>query len=167
MLLAKLLYKAKRYKEAVTQYERLRFHFPEDSLLTENLGLSLWGAKLKSRAIETFKELQAPGVDRASSKRASYYLGQIAFEQSRYLAAINSLKECVEGAAEPDFGIPPAKVYSSLAMTYQKLDLYEEGFRAWEKVLTYSPGDPKASVALKKLKKRLRIKKKAKASRKT
>lgn len=167
MLFAKLLYKRKRYGDAVNQYERLRFHFPKDSLVIENLGLSLWGAKLTSRAMETFGSLKDPEWDQAASRRASYYLGQIAYEQSRYQAGLNHLLGCVPGGKEPDFGISPEKIYSSLAMTYQKLGLQEEGRLAWEKVLKYAPEDPKARVALKELERLRRVKKRARSFRKT
>ncbi|MDE2237988.1 MAG: tetratricopeptide repeat protein, partial [Elusimicrobia bacterium] len=45
LLEAKLLYQQQRYDEAVTEYERLKFSNPKDSLVEENLGLSFLGAK--------------------------------------------------------------------------------------------------------------------------
>ncbi len=159
LMAAKLLYLLGHYAEAVGEFERLKFHHPKDSLVEENLGLSLWAAKLHSRAAEAFTALGTFGP--AEARRAQYYLGQMAFEQLRYHAALEHLRAAMEGPALPtalgaggDFGVPADKLQATMAMAYQKLDRWDEAKAAWERVLELAPKDPKAQVALKELNRR-------------
>ncbi len=157
MLLAKLLYQQGRYQEAVSEYERLKFHFPKDSLIEENLGLSLWGAKLTDRALESFVVLRSYGADPAL--RAEFYMGQIAFEQMRFNVALEHITRAIppEGRELP--GLPPERIFSTLALTQQKLNQPEEARKAWEELLRRVPGDAKAQAALKDLNRRFPVKK--------
>ncbi|MBI5631111.1 MAG: tetratricopeptide repeat protein [Elusimicrobia bacterium] len=161
MLLAKLLYKQGRFPEAVAEYERLKFHYPKDSLILENFGLSLWAAKALGRALEAFSGLKAMGPEEA--KRASFYIGQIHYEQEQYKQALEQLLQCRGQAGAPGFGIQPEKIYAALAMTYQKLGDLASAKEAWEMVLSQTPNDSKAQVAFKDVERRLsRAKKSAK-----
>lgn len=152
MLLAKLLYQQGRYPEAVSEYERLKFHFPKDSLIEENLGLSLWGAKLTERALESFAALRAYGDD--PLRRAEFYMGQIALEQMRVNGALEHLLRSLPPPGRELPGLAPERIYSALALVYQKLNQPEEARRSWEEVLRRSPADAKASAALKDLNRR-------------
>lgn len=151
MLVAKLLYKRTNYGDAVAEYERLKFHHPGDSLIEENLGLSLWGAKLTERAVESFNTLKGMGDEQA--KRASFYLGQIAFEQGDAKTALEHLLQ-----AQPEgqgYGIPAERILAATAQAYQKLGQLPEAKAAWERVLELTPDDAKAKAAVRDLNRRI------------
>ncbi|MBI4677092.1 MAG: tetratricopeptide repeat protein [Elusimicrobia bacterium] len=150
LLAAKLLYQQGRCAEAAGEYERLKYHFPNDKIVEENLGLSLWAAKQYQRATESFQALKAFGP--AEAKRASFYLGQLSYDQMLYNAALTHLLAAVPGA--PDDAVPAGKVQSALALTYQKIGRYEDARAAWEKTLATTPKDVKAQVALRELNRR-------------
>lgn len=158
MLTAKLLYKQASYGDAAAEYERLKFHHPGDSLIEENLGLSLWGAKLNERAVESFTQLKGMGAEQA--KRASFYLGQIALEQGDAKTALEHLLQ-----AQPEgqgFGIPAERIYTATAQAHQKLGNLPEAKAAWERVVELTPDDAKAKSALRDVTRRLPSKKPAK-----
>ncbi|OGR85042.1 MAG: hypothetical protein A3J74_07450 [Elusimicrobia bacterium RIFCSPHIGHO2_02_FULL_57_9] len=166
MLAAKLLYRQGDYQQAVSEYERLKFHFPNESLIEENLGLSLWGAaraadpkaadpKATDRAVESFNQLKTMGNEPA--KRAEFYLGKIAYENSQYERAMEHFKKFE--LQEMDFGIPGETINAALGSTYQKLGRWEQARAFWELVLKDIPTDEKASAALREIKRRLPRKK--------
>lgn len=158
LLTAKLLFQQGRFAEAAAEYERLKFHFPKDSLIEENLALSLWKDKQVERAVEAFTALKAAGAE--ESRRAEFYLGQVAFEAGRYDEALAHLKSC-SGDGEPRVvGIPPEKVHAAMGLTLQKLSRFDESKVEWEKALALAPQDPAAQTALRELKRRRPAKKK-------
>ena len=157
LLEAKLLYKQNSFADAVKEYERLKFSNPGDSLVEENLGLSLWGAKSVDRAIDSFNQLRGMGPDLA--KRAEFYLGQISFDKGDYKAALDHLLKCQPEPGAGDFGIPTDRLHAALAMTYQKLGQYADAKAAWEKVVLEAPGDAKAKAALRDVSRRIPRKK--------
>lgn len=148
LLEAKLLYKQGSYADAVQEYERLKFSNPGDPVITENLGLSLWGAKLYDRAAASFGELAASGGDAA--KRSEYYLGAMALEQNQPQVALDHLGRCQPQAGE-DFGIAPERILSAMALADQKLGRLADAQAAWEGVLKATPDDVKAKAALRAL----------------
>jgi tetratricopeptide (TPR) repeat protein len=156
-LAAKLLYRQGDFPAAVKEYERLRYHDPDDPLVNENLGLSLWSAKLTERAVEVFEALQAAGG--LPGRRARFYLGQIAYEAGRYADAQRLIGASLPDDAEPDFGIPKDRMHAAMAMTLQKLQQPDEARESWQRVLTLSPGDAKAQAALRELNRRFPPKK--------
>lgn len=143
LLAAKLYYRMGLFPDAAAEYERLKFQEPQDPLIEENLGLSLWGAKLVSRAVGSFVQLKAAGGDYA--RRAEFYLGQIALEAGRFQEAYDHFAKV---GPEPLIGLEPQRPPTGLAMAAQKLGKWEEARQAWEAVLKASPGDPKAASAL-------------------
>lgn len=161
MLLAKLLYQQGKFLEAVSEYERLKFSRPKDPMIEENLGLSLWGAKLTERAVESFNALKGYGPDQA--KNAELYLGEIDYERGQYQAALDHFLLSLPTEGSQGLGIPPEKIYSSLALAYQKLNQPEEAKEAWTKTLSFAPKDLKAQAALKELNRRFPPKKPKKA----
>lgn len=160
MLLAKLLYQQGQFVEAVSEYERLKFSFPKDALIEENLGLSLWGAKLTDRAMESFNQLKTYGPEQA--RHAEFYLGQIDYGAGRYESALAHLQASLpQGPPSEKWGVqvPPEKIHAALATVYQKLGAFEDAKRGWELVLGLSPKDAKAQAALKELNRRFPPKK--------
>lgn len=153
MLAAKLLYKQSSFPEAVKEYERLKFNHPGDSLIEENLGLSLWGAKEVDRAIDSFNQLRGMGADQA--KRAEFYLGQIALEKGDAKAAVEHLLKCQPEAGAPAFGIASDRLRAALAAAYQKSGDLVNAKIAWELVLQDAPTDAKAKAALREVTRRL------------
>lgn len=145
MLEAKLYYRMGMFPEAVGEYERLKFVSPTDALVEENLGLSLWGAKLMDRAAGSFTLLKTYGGD--FTRRAEFYLGQIAMEAGKFDEAAEHFG-AVNIAAGPLPGIPDERVFTGQAMALQKLNRFDEAKTAWEQVLKITPKDPKAQSAL-------------------
>ena len=152
MLAAKLYYRMGMFQEAVGEYERLKFGSPTDPLVEENLGLSLWGAKLMDRAAGSFGQLKTYGGD--FDRRAEFYLGQIALEAGKYQEAADHYAQ-VNVASGPLPGIPEERVYTGLGMAYQKLSRWDEAKAAWEAALKAAPKDPKAQAALREVTRRL------------
>lgn len=156
MLTAKLYYKMGLFPDAVAEYERLKFQDPNDPLVEENLGMSLWGAKLVDRASGSFAQLKAVGGDYA--RRAEFYLGQIALESGKYQEAYDHF--VAVGAGELP-GLEPQRAPTGLAMAAQKLGKWEEARAAWEAALKAAPGDAKASAALREATRRAAAAKRA------
>lgn len=156
MLTAKLYYRMGLFTDAVGEYERLKFSDPSDPLIEENLGLSLWGAKFVDRAAGSFAALKIVGGDYA--RRAEFYLGQIALEAGKYQ---ESYDHFVAVGGQPLPGLEPHKAPTGLAMAAQKLNKWEEARVAWETALRASPGDAKATAALKEATRRAVAAKKA------
>ena len=156
MLTAKLYYKMGLFQEAVSEYERLKFQDPKDPLIEENLGMSLWGAKLVDRASVSFAALKAVGGDFA--RRAEFYLGQIALESGRHQEAYDHF--VAVGAGELP-GLDPQRAPTGLAMAAQKLGKWEEARAAWEEALKAAPGDAKAAAALREATRRAAAAKRA------
>jgi tetratricopeptide (TPR) repeat protein len=159
MLAAKLYYRMGMFPEAVGEYERLKFTSPSDPLVEENLGLSLWGAKLMDRAAGSFTQLKTYGGD--FNRRAEFYLGQVALEAGKYQEAADHFAQCGV-ASGPLPGIPDERVYTGQAMALQKLGRFEEAKAAWEAVLKLTPKDPKAQAALRETARRAAAAKKKK-----
>ena len=159
LLAAKLYYRMGLFPEAVGEYERLKFTSPADPLVEENLGLSLWGAKLMDRALGSFDQLKTYGGD--FGRRAEFYKGQIALEAGKYQEAADHFAQCGV-AASPLPGIPDERVYTGLGMALQKLSRWDEAKAAWEAVLKAAPKDPKARAALREVDRRLAAAKRAK-----
>ncbi|MCX5796327.1 MAG: tetratricopeptide repeat protein [Elusimicrobia bacterium] len=152
MLAAKLCYHQGDYEAAVKEYERLRYQYPSDPLVIENLGLSLWGAKLTQRALECFAALKAAGG--LPARRAQFYLGQMAFEAGRFQEALDLMQSSLPGDDDPDFGIPKDRMHAAVAMAWQKLNRPDEARDAWQRVLKLAPNDAKALAALRDLNRR-------------
>ncbi|MBI5623214.1 MAG: tetratricopeptide repeat protein [Elusimicrobia bacterium] len=150
LLVAKLLYQLGRHPEAVSEYERLKYQYPNDKIVEENLGLSLWAAKQYARAAESFLALKGYGA--AEARRSAFYQGQLDFDQMLYNAALEHLLLAVPGS--PDAAVPEDKLHAVLAATYQKLGRVDEARASWEKVLSLAPKDVKAQVALRDLNRR-------------
>jgi tetratricopeptide (TPR) repeat protein len=141
MLEAKLLYKQGNFPDAINEFERLKFQYPGDTLIEENLGLSLWAAKSADRAAESFNQLRSAGGDQG--RRAEYYLGQIAFEQGKFADALTHYQEAQKGAEAGGWGIPADQLDFALASTYQKLGQFVMAKPLWEKVVAETNGDAK------------------------
>lgn len=156
MLLAVLLYQQGRFMDAIAEYERLKFHFPKDVLIEENMAISLQAAKLYDRAAEGFKTLMSFGP--AEALRARLHLGEIDYERGRYESALEHFK-IVESGLQDGSNVSTEKLYSYLGGLYRQLSLPEESRAAWKKVLDAVPGDPKATAALKELNRRFPVKK--------
>lgn len=156
MLTAKLYYRMGLFTEAVGEYERLKFAHPSDPLIEENLGLSLWGAKLVDRAAGSFGQLKAVGGDFA--RRAEFYLGQISLEAGKFQEAYDHFVAVGEAALP---GLEPQRAPTGLAMAAQKLGKWDEAQVAWEAALKAAPGDAKAKTALREATKRAAAAKKA------
>lgn len=145
LLAAKLCYRMGLFTEALREYERLKFMDPQDPLVEENFGLSLWGTKQMDRARASFDQLRTAGGDYA--RRAEFYLGQIALESGKFQEAADHFVLCGGAAAELP-GIPSERVNAGLALSLQKLGRWEEAKVSWEAVLKVHPKDPKAQAAL-------------------
>lgn len=158
LLAAKLYYRMGLFPEAVGEYERLKFTSPADPLVEENLGLSLWGAKLMERALGSFDQLKTYGGD--FGRRAEFYKGQIALEAGKYQEAADHFAQ-VGVAASPLPGVPEERVYTGLGMALQKLSRWDEAKAAWEAVLKATPRDPKAQAALREVNRRAAAAKRA------
>ncbi|MCR4297068.1 MAG: hypothetical protein NUW21_16170 [Elusimicrobia bacterium] len=156
MLTAKLYYRMGLFRDAVGEYERLKFQDPSDPLIEENLGLSLWGGKLVDRAEGSFAQLKSAGGDFA--RRAEFYLGQIALESGKFQEAYDHFVAVGAGALP---GLDPQRAPTGLAMAAQKLGKWEEARAAWELTLKAAPGDAKATAALREAKRRAAAAKKA------
>ncbi len=152
MLAAKIYYRQGDFSSAVTEYERLRFRYPKDAVILENLGLSLWGGKLADRAVECFHQLEAAGG--LPARRARFYLGRIAFEEGRFEEAFDLMQKSLPSESEPEFGIPKDSMYAAAAMACRKLDRTDEARELWQKVLHLVPNDAKAQAALRELNRR-------------
>lgn len=153
---AKLYYRMGLFPEAVSEYERLKFQDPDDALIEENLGLSLWGGKQLDRAVGSFTALRERGGDYA--RRAEFYLGQIALEGGKFQEAYDRF--VAAGSADLP-GLEPQRIQTGLAMSAQKLGKWEEAKAAWEAVLKAAPGDAKAKSALAEATRRAAAAKKA------
>lgn len=156
MLTAKLFYRMGLFRDAVGEYERLKFQDPSDPLIEENLGLSLWGGKLVDRAAGSFAALKSVGGDHA--RRAEFYLGQIALESGRFQEAYDHF--VAVGPSDLP-GLEAQRAPTGLAMAAQKLGKWEEARQAWEAALRAAPGDAKAKAALKEAARRAAAAKKA------
>lgn len=152
LLAAKLDYRMGFFPEAVGEYERLKFMSPADPLVEENLGLSLWGAKLMDRASGSFGQLKAYGGD--FGRRAEFYQGQIALEAGKHQEAADHFTRCGIAAGSLP-GIPDERVYAGLGLALQKLGRWGEAKAAWEAALQAAPKDPKARSALREVDRRL------------
>jgi tetratricopeptide (TPR) repeat protein len=158
MLAAKLQYRMGLFPEAVNEYERLKFVSPNDPLVEENLGLSLWGAKQMERAIASFDQLKTYGGD--FKRRAEFYTGQIALEAGKYQEADEHFTaSAIESGPLP--GIPDERVYAGMALARQKLSLFEGSKTAWEMVVKLNPKDAKAQSALREVTRQLSASKRA------
>ena len=159
LLAAKLLYLQGGYKDAVIEYERLKFKYPNDTLVEENLGLSLLGAKDYDRAIESFNHLRSLGPDQGH--RADFYLAQIDYEKGNFKDALEHLTAAGATTASVS-GVPDDRMLPILATTYQKLAQLPEAKAAWERFLAVSPNDRKAKDALREVTRRIPKPKKTK-----
>lgn len=157
LLAAKLYYRMGLFPEAVKEYERLKFTSPDDALVEENLGLSLWGAKNVDRAKGSFETLLAREGD--FGRRANFYLGQLALEAGDFPAAAERFLAAAAGGELP--GVPPERLQAGLGMALQKLGRYEEAKAAWESVLRAAPNEAKATAALREVNRRLAASRKA------
>lgn len=160
MMAAKLLYLQGSFAEAVSEFERLRFQNPGDKLIEENLGLSLWNSKSPERAVELFRLLRA--AEGPVSLRAGVYLGQIALEKGDAKGAVAELEQVAAGLGAEEIGLPRENVYTSLALSHQKLGQAPQARAAWEQVLKLVPKDGTARASLKDLNRRFPVKKPAK-----
>lgn len=158
MLAAKLYYRMGLFTEAVGEYERLKFQDPGDPLIEENLGLSLWGAKLIDRAAVSFGSLKIVGGDFA--RRSEFHLGQIDLEAGKFQEAYDHFFR-VGADALP--GLEPQRLPTGLAMAAQKLGLWEEARDAWAAAAQAAPGDAKVAAALREATRRAKAAKKAAA----
>jgi tetratricopeptide (TPR) repeat protein len=149
LLAAKLCYQLGDFAAAVKEFERLKFRYPSDPLIGENLGLSLWGAKQSERAVESFQQLKAAGG--LPGRRAQFYLGQMAFESGRFSEALDLMRAVLPEPDGPDFGIPKEKMFAAVGMAHQKMGQIDEARDAWEQVLKLVPRDAKALAAVKSL----------------
>jgi tetratricopeptide (TPR) repeat protein len=156
MLTAKLYYRMGLFNDAVGEYERLKFQDPGDPIVEENLGLSLWGAKLVDRAAGSFGALKSVGGEFA--RRADFYLGQIALEAGKTQEAYDHFVLVGEGELS---GLEPERAPTGLGMAAQKLGKWEEARVAWERALKAAPGDVKAAAALREATRRARALQKA------
>ncbi len=156
MLTAKLYYRMGLFGEAVGEYERLKFQNPGDPIIEENLGLSLWGAKLIDRAAGSFGALKSVGGEFA--RRANFYLGQIALEAGKIQEAYDHFVLVGDGELP---GLEPERAPTGLAMAAQKLGKWEEARDAWERALKAAPGDVKATAALREATRHARAAQKA------
>ena len=156
LLAAKLYYRMGLFGDAVNEYERLKFTNPDDPLIEENLGLSLWGAKSVDRAKGSFELLQTKGGD--FSRRASFYLGQLALEAGDHSAAAERFLAAAQGGELE--GVPPERLHAGLGMSLQKLSRFEEAKTSWEAVLRAAPNDAKATAALREVNRKLAAAKK-------
>ena len=102
MLAAKIYYRQGNFASAVEEYERLRFAYPKDAVILENLGLSQLEGKLTGRAAESFHQLEAAGG--MPARRARFYLGRIAFDEGRFQEALDLMQKSLPSDGEPDFG---------------------------------------------------------------
>lgn len=157
LLAAKLLYQQGQFLEAAGEYERLRFQDPEDLLVQENLGLSLWRAGNTEGAVQTFSGLLA--VDGGHGLRAGYYLGRIRLDKGDAQAALEGL---IKAAENRPAELAEDEVQASLAAAYQKLGRAEEARQAWQRVIKLVPRRPEALSALKELNRKFPLKKAAK-----
>ncbi|MDD5655685.1 MAG: tetratricopeptide repeat protein [Elusimicrobia bacterium] len=149
MRLGKLYYRQGDFNSAVQEFERLHLRYAGDPLVVENLGLSLWGAKLDERAAESFRQLKTAGG--LPGRRACVYLGEMALQAGRYAEALGLMQEALPGSEAPDFGIDRPRLHSAVAMALQKLGRTQEARDAWAEVLKGSPNDAKAKAALRLL----------------
>lgn len=156
MLTAKLYYRMGQFDDAVGEYERLKFQDASDPLIEENLGLSLWGAKLVDRAAASFAQLRAVGGEHA--RRAEFYLGQIALDAGKTQEAYDHFSAV---GNEPLPGLEPQRAPTMLAMAAQKLGKWEEARAAWEIALKAAPGDLKAASSLREATRRATAARKA------
>ena len=152
LLAAKLAYRMGLFPEAVGEYERLKFASPADAVVEENLGLSLWGAKLTDRALGSFDQLKTYGGD--FGRRAEFYQGQLALEAGKYQEAADHFTRCGI-ATSPLPEIPGERVYAGLGLAFQKLGRWGEAKAAWEAALKAAPKDPTARSALREADRRL------------
>ena len=127
-------------------------------MIEENLGLSLWGAKHVERAVESFTLLKTLGPEQ--SKRASFYLGQIALEQGDAKTALEHLMQCQpEGQG---YGIAAERIFAVTAQAHQKLNQWSEAKAAWDRVVELAPDDAKAKQAARDAARRIPATKKPK-----
>ncbi len=152
MLAAKIYYRQGAFALALEEYERLRFSYPKDAVILENLGLSQLGSKLTGRAAESFHQLEAAGG--LPARRARFYLGRIAFEEGRTQEALDLVQKSLPADGEPDFGIPREEMFAAAAMACRKLNRMDEARDLWQKVLHLVPNDVKALAALRDLNRR-------------
>jgi tetratricopeptide (TPR) repeat protein len=145
LLAAKLEYRMGRFEDATKEYERLKFQSPDDPVVDENLGLSLWGDKKLERARAVFVDLKARGGD--FGRRAEFYLGQLALEAGNTHEAADHF--ALSGLAESSLpGIEDERAYGAMAQAEQKLGRWVPAADAWKKVLKAAPRDPKARAGL-------------------
>ncbi len=156
-LVAKLYFKMGLFADAVNEFERLKFSNPGDPLVEENLGLSLWNAKLVDRAKGSFEALLTRGGD--FTRRANFYLGQLSLEAGDFPAAAERFLAAAEGGDLE--GVPPERLHAGLGMSLQKLNRYDEAKTSWETVLRAVPGDAKAVAALREVNRKLAAAKRA------
>lgn len=157
LLAAKLSYRMGLYQDAVSQYERLKFTNPNDALIEENYGLSLWRLKAPERAVVSFEQLRAYGGD--SARRAEVYLGEIAIERENYESAAASFAR--SDPAHPLPGIEPERIAADVAVAAAKLGHWDDAKAAWEEVLKATPKDSKANSGLREAKRRIAAAKRA------
>ncbi len=152
LLAAKLDYRLGLFDAATKEYERLKFQTPGDPVVEENLGLSLWGDKKLARARTAFQSLKDAGGD--FSRRAEFYLGQLALQDGRAAEAADHFALC--GLAESSLpGIPDERAYAAMAQAEQALGRWAPALDAWKKVLKAAPRDPKARAGERECSRRL------------
>lgn len=146
LLLAKLEYQDGQFEDAAAQYRRLLPTHPRDPVVMENLALTLWKLRRDDEAVALLKEVG--GSDPLVSRRAHYYLGQIAFEKKDYKQALRDFAVLLPVEGNPAFGIPADEVHAAVAANFEKLKLFREAKDHWERVLQVHPKDAKAKAGL-------------------
>ena len=108
---------------------------------------------LQTTAIKADRSATGVGGKEKDAAAASLAENFSAF-LSQMVASMPSMQSSLPAQGEPDFGIPADRMYTAVAMAWQKLNRPEEARESWQRVLTLVPNDAKAVAALRDLNRR-------------
>ncbi|MBI4802268.1 MAG: hypothetical protein HY796_07055 [Elusimicrobia bacterium] len=146
MLMAKLLFAAGKYPQAVREYDNLNGRYPENVLVLENLALSRFKNAQDWRPV--LDALRKLGLEAAF--RADYVQAQIAYENKDYASAVPLLNRTALNLKSPEL-IDRVELYRMLSDSCIKLKSDAGAMVALNELLKINPANDEARSLLARL----------------
>ncbi len=146
MLMAKLLFAAGKYPQAVREYDALNGRHPGNALVLENLALSRFKSGQEWRPL--LESMRALGQE--ASFRADFVQGRIDYENKDYAAAAPLLTRAAADLKSPELA-DRIELYRMLGDAHIKLKQDAPAIAALNELLKIKPSDDEARSQLARL----------------
>ena len=146
MLMAKLLFSAGKYPQAVREYDNLNGRYPKNMLVLENLALSRFKNGQEWRSLLDV----LCGMGPEAAFRADYVQARIDYENKNYASAVPLLNRTVVNIKNSE--LPDrVEIYRMLSDSYIKLKSDSGAIAALNELLKINPANDEARSLLARL----------------